>query len=189
MNDNQTYVARKLFANQGFVSAYVALLNLHGADDRDDTVNGNFRQLINRTSIAMRNEGGKAFVGSQTRESREVLRQYFHRQLANRSAVSNVATTSTATPTNQGIDMSINAKVAVQSVTYVFGRDIDSVSDEEVFEAIRKINKDVATLESTGVESRALTRRIGALKKQIAELVAVVDERAGGNDEPVATAE
>lgn len=70
----------------------------------------------------------------------------------------------------------INAP-AIEVRTLIFGRDIAHMTDDEVFTAIGKIEKQIDQLDGIGSKPQKLIDKIELLKKQVGEIVAAVDAR------------
>lgn len=73
--------------------------------------------------------------------------------------------------------MPVNPTKAVSVVTYVFGKDADTVSDEDVFEHIRKIEDRIRSLEAIKQKPLALEKQIEALYLDIDLLVKFSNDR------------
>ena len=65
---------------------------------------------------------------------------------------------------------------AIQDVTYIFGRDLATLSAADMISAIERIQKDVDTLTRTGVDSKYIKAQVKAHNDTIAQLVAKLDE-------------
>lgn len=81
-------------------------------------------------------------------------------------------------PTNKDTPM----KIEITNATYVNGKNVDDMSDAQVFETIRNAEVEIASLEKIENKPRALSYRIDDLRQGITDLIALVDARTPKRD-------
>lgn len=64
---------------------------------------------------------------------------------------------------------------AIQDVTYIFGRDINTLTPADLIAAIERIQKDTETLTRTGVDSKYIKAQVKSNTDTITALVAKLD--------------
>lgn len=70
---------------------------------------------------------------------------------------------------------SVNANTPVQNVTYVYGRDVTTLSKQDLITSIKKAKAEVKDLTDAGVESTFITAEIARLNGAIAAMVTLLD--------------
>ena len=63
----------------------------------------------------------------------------------------------------------------VETKTFIFGRDVKLMKDEEIFGTIQRLENEITGLETIQNKPKKLTARIDELKANIAAIVAIVD--------------
>ena len=71
-----------------------------------------------------------------------------------------------------------NPNVAIETRTIVFGRDAATLSDNELIDAIKRIEGDIAKLGEVKTESKKIKSNIKELKDQLSKIVEILDARA-----------
>lgn len=69
----------------------------------------------------------------------------------------------------------VDSRKPFQTINYVYGQDIKSMSETDFLAAINKIEKEIETLEAVKVKSKRITASIDLLKEQLAEVVEAYD--------------
>jgi hypothetical protein len=72
---------------------------------------------------------------------------------------------------------SVNATLAVQEISYIFGADSTAVSDATIFNHIKRLEDEHEALEKISSKPKALIAKQGELKAQIKQLVDFCDKR------------
>lgn len=70
-------------------------------------------------------------------------------------------------------------EMAIKHCTYIYGRDIDSMSVDEYLDAISRLDDEIKRYKDTNVESAVVTAKIAELNAQRAEIVALLDKKHG----------
>lgn len=65
----------------------------------------------------------------------------------------------------------------IETITFIYGTPLDKVSDDQVYEALTKLNAEIEKLKTLSVRTKAMDARLDALKKAENEIVAAIDER------------
>lgn len=71
----------------------------------------------------------------------------------------------------------INASKAVQSVTYVYGREACTLTDDALLQLITKKEAEIAALKSVNTELQYVKVKVAALQAEKAELAKLLDSR------------
>lgn len=74
-------------------------------------------------------------------------------------------------------DMSIDTTVAVLNKTYIFGKDADTVTVDDVFNHITRLEAEAAKYDSIKNKPKAIKAKVDALKAEIESLVKFSDEK------------
>ena len=59
----------------------------------------------------------------------------------------------------------------------IFGQDATTLSDDELIEAIRKVENQITSLESIKTKSSKIAARVETLKAQLEKIVTILDGR------------
>jgi hypothetical protein len=71
--------------------------------------------------------------------------------------------------------MSQNTQLAHQTIDYVYGRDITTLSKADLIASIKQANADIKDLQATGVESTFIDGQVTGLKNAVAQMVTRLD--------------
>lgn len=82
-------------------------------------------------------------------------------------------------PTEKELTMNnfVDNTKAVSTVTYVYGQPVDSMSDDQIFNLIAKIEQEIESLSKIKAQSKKLEKKVASLKDDINKLVELVDNR------------
>jgi hypothetical protein len=132
------------------------LLRLYHSGETIDTI----ARMLRRTShaIACRLEGLGAFIPNGGSE------RY-------------ACKTETNTQQQENNMTQINNTKATQQVTYIFGREAANVTDQDIIQYIKSLETKISDLKAIKVTSVKITAMIAEHKKDIADLVALLDAR------------
>lgn len=81
------------------------------------------------------------------------------------------------TPTSKQENDMADAKLAVETITFVYGTDVKNVSDDTIFGHIANLEGQIKSLEAIETKPKALIAKIAGLKADIAALVKISDDR------------
>lgn len=70
-----------------------------------------------------------------------------------------------------------NPTVAIETRTIIFGRDASTLSEQDLIDAIKKVEGDIAKLKEVKTSSKKIAANIEALQTQLAAIVEVLDAR------------
>lgn len=79
------------------------------------------------------------------------------------------------TSITKGNTMSINSNVPVQNVTFIYGRDVSTLSKQELIDAIKRAKGDIKAFADAGIESVYIASEVDKLNTAVAEMVALLD--------------
>jgi hypothetical protein len=79
------------------------------------------------------------------------------------------------TSSTQGTTMSINSNTPVQNVTFIYGRDVSTLSKQELIDAIKRAKGDIRAFADAGVESTYIASEITKLNDAVTAMVALLD--------------
>jgi hypothetical protein len=125
-----------------------------------------------------------ALVGTQltARTIRRTFLPVRYSELADIKAISNATyyrafaeVTDTPIQSEETTMSSIKTTTPVQNVTFVYGRDVSTLSKQDLIDAIVKAKADVKSYLDTGVESTFIAGEVAALNTAIASMVALLD--------------
>lgn len=71
-------------------------------------------------------------------------------------------------------------EVAFTTVTYVYGKDVRTMDQDELIEAIKKVEGEIGNLKEVKTKSKTIGERITSLETMLAQIVTVLDGEAGG---------
>ncbi len=78
---------------------------------------------------------------------------------------------------NKETIMTDKAQPAIQTITFVYGKDVSTLTDDELFGFIARIESDMAKLEAIKRKPQKLIARLGEMEKEITKLVTLIDTR------------
>ena len=109
---------------------------------------------------------------------REVLKQEIgdHIQTA-QEAFSRVASTLAATTKEKEHTMNTNPTTPIEIKTVIFGRDAAELSEQDLIEAIKRVEGSIGKLKEVKTSSKKIAANIEQLEEQLAAIVAVLDTR------------
>lgn len=109
--------------------------------------------------------------------SREVLKQEIddHIQAA-QEAFSRVAT-ALASTTEKEHTMNTNPNTPIETKTIIFGRDAAELSEQDLIDAIKRVEGSIGKLREVKTSSKKITANIVQLEAQLAAIVDVLDAR------------
>jgi hypothetical protein len=70
-----------------------------------------------------------------------------------------------------------NQSIAFETTSYIYGQDVNVLTEEQLIASIKKVEKEIASLSEVKTESKKVASKIAALKAQLASIVAVLDAR------------
>ena len=70
-----------------------------------------------------------------------------------------------------------NKNEPLTEMNLIFGQDATTLSDDELIEAIRKVENQITSLESIKTKSSKIAARVEALKEQLEKIVTILDGR------------
>lgn len=79
--------------------------------------------------------------------------------------------------TEEEVPMSINTKIAFQTRHYVYGTDVEQMTEEQLIHAIKQLEAEIADLKSVNTSSTRIQKRIEELKSMLTSVVGVLDAR------------
>lgn len=74
-------------------------------------------------------------------------------------------------------NMTINHTIPVQQITYVFGKDVNLMSEEELINAIKQVETEIEKLSSVKTESTKINLRISEHKETLQKLAKLLDNK------------
>jgi predicted transcriptional regulator len=81
-----------------------------------------------------------------------------------------------ATPTStKEIQMALINTTPIQTTTFIYGIPLDKITDDQVYEALTKINEELSRLNLIPNRPASMTRRIVELKQAEAAIISAVD--------------
>lgn len=75
----------------------------------------------------------------------------------------------------KGNTMSINSNTPVQNVTFIYGRDVSTLSKQELIDAIKRAKGDIKAFADAGIESTYIASEVGKLNTAVDAMVALLD--------------
>ena len=75
--------------------------------------------------------------------------------------------------------ISVDASKPVHDVEVIYGHDASKMTDTQFFDALRRVEKEIASLKEIKAKSVVIKARIQALKASRARIVALLDTRFG----------
>lgn len=84
---------------------------------------------------------------------------------------------SNQSPKEQTMNIETNQNVAIEVRTIIFGRDANSMSDQELIEAIKRVEGQISSLKEVKTSSKKIASSIKELEKQLEGIVEVLDAR------------
>lgn len=72
---------------------------------------------------------------------------------------------------------SVDSKIAVQHVSYVFGNDVAEMKDSDFYSAIRGLEKEIADLNNINNKPKRLIATIAEKEQAIKDIVALMDSK------------
>ena len=73
--------------------------------------------------------------------------------------------------------MNTKPTVAFETVHYVYGTDVATMSDEQLIEAIKQVEGEIAKLDVVETESKKIAAKKTELKDMLAKIVETLDGR------------
>lgn len=78
---------------------------------------------------------------------------------------------------NQTMSLTTNPNVAIETKTVIFGQDAASMSEQQLIDAIKRVEGDIAKLKEVKTSSKKIASNIKELEAQLDAIVAVLDAR------------
>ena len=78
---------------------------------------------------------------------------------------------------NQAMSLITNPNVAIETKTVIFGQDANSMSEQQLIDAIRRVEGDISKLKEVKTSSKKIASNIKELEAQLNAIVAVLDAR------------
>lgn len=73
--------------------------------------------------------------------------------------------------------MPINFAIPIQQITYVFGKDVETMSEEELINTIKSVEQEVINLTSVKTKSAKIALRISEHKETLQTLAKLLDNK------------